>query len=238
MARIQIVPALVAHGGAGVAGPRIERPERRRAMLAAMRTGAQILRDGGTALDAVVATVIALEDHPLFNAGYGSLLNSEGHVEMDASVMVAEPARDAIANKDESHAKRRKLRGSSGGSGTAHIAAAVGNEADSLHGFPRGRGRLSDLLSREHLLGSRGGGTKGRARERYDAVVAGTSAVLLRRTVMRGGARGTPSAVAYGRGTICRERNPGDVSKAGLTAAYIAFISRSKTSARVSRDAG
>jgi beta-aspartyl-peptidase (threonine type) len=108
MAAIRNVPALVAHGGAGVAGPRVERPERRRAMLTAMRTGVQILRDGGTALDAVVATVIALEDHPLFNAGYGSLLNSEGHVEMDASVMVAEPARAAIANKDESQAKRRK----------------------------------------------------------------------------------------------------------------------------------
>src|SRR5579864_4070538 len=95
------VPALVAHGGAGVAGPRVERPERRRAMLAAMRAGAQILRDGGTALDAVVATVIALEDHPLFNAGYGSLLNSEGHVEMDA-----EPLPRAAARKGKAPAKR------------------------------------------------------------------------------------------------------------------------------------
>jgi L-asparaginase / beta-aspartyl-peptidase len=60
-------------------------------MLAAMRAGADILRHAGSALDAVVATVTALEDHPLFNAGYGSLLNSEGHVEMDASVMAAEP---------------------------------------------------------------------------------------------------------------------------------------------------
>ncbi len=75
-------------------------------MLAAMRAGAQILRHGGTALDAVVATVAALEDHPLFNAGYGSLLNSEGHVEMDASVMAAEPATSAIANQDERRPKR------------------------------------------------------------------------------------------------------------------------------------
>ena len=106
MARIRIVPAMVAHGGAGVAGPRIERPERRRAMLAAMRAGAQILRHGGSALDAVVATVIALEDYPLFNAGYGSLLNSEGHVEMDASVMAAEPTTDATLLKDAPRAKR------------------------------------------------------------------------------------------------------------------------------------
>ena len=68
-----------------------ERPERRRAIVAAV-SAARIFWAGGTALDAVVATVVALEDHALFNAGYGSLLNSEGNVEMDASVMLAEPA--------------------------------------------------------------------------------------------------------------------------------------------------
>jgi beta-aspartyl-peptidase (threonine type) len=83
--------ALVAHGGAGAVGPAAERLERRRGMMAAMQQGAKILRDDGSALEAVIATVTALEDHPMFNAGYGSLLNSEGNVEMDASVMVAEP---------------------------------------------------------------------------------------------------------------------------------------------------
>lgn len=62
-------------------------------MMEAVRRGAAILRQGGSALDAVVAAVIVLENDPLFNAGYGSLLNSEGAVEMDACVMVAEPAR-------------------------------------------------------------------------------------------------------------------------------------------------
>ena len=98
MARARNRLALVAHGGAGNAGPGAERPERRRAMMAAMRIGAGILRAKGSALEAVVATVAALEDHPLFNAGYGSLLNSEGNVEMDASVMFAEPVpAEAIA---------------------------------------------------------------------------------------------------------------------------------------------
>jgi len=91
MARARNLPALVVHGGAGNAGPGAERPERRRGMMAAIRLGAGILRAKGSALEAVVATVVALEDHPLFNAGYGSLLNSEGNVEMDASVMFAEP---------------------------------------------------------------------------------------------------------------------------------------------------
>jgi L-asparaginase / beta-aspartyl-peptidase len=91
MARSRNRIALVAHGGAGAIGPAAERPERRRGMMAAIQRGAKILRDDGSALETVIATVAALEDHPLFNAGYGSLLNSEGNVEMDASVMVAEP---------------------------------------------------------------------------------------------------------------------------------------------------
>jgi beta-aspartyl-peptidase (threonine type) len=90
--RGRFTPALIAHGGAGAIGPADERPERRRALLAAVRRGAELLDAGASAIDAVVATVVALEEHPLFNAGFGSLLNSEGEVEMDASVMYAEPA--------------------------------------------------------------------------------------------------------------------------------------------------
>lgn len=86
-----ITPALIAHGGAGGRGPASERPERRRAMLAAVAAGAEVLRDRGSALDAVIAAVRVLEDHPLFNAGVGSLLTIDGTVEMDASLMAALP---------------------------------------------------------------------------------------------------------------------------------------------------
>lgn len=103
------LPAMVVHGGAGVSGPRAERAERRRAMLAAAHLGTKILTHGGSALDAVIATVAALEDYPLFNAGYGSLLNSEGNVEMDASVMVAEPVEAEPADKAARGRRSRHL---------------------------------------------------------------------------------------------------------------------------------
>jgi beta-aspartyl-peptidase (threonine type) len=81
--------ALIVHGGAGSRGPANERGERKRVMMDAVKAGASILREGGSALDAVIASVVILEDDPLFNAGYGSTLTIDGTVEMDASVMVA-----------------------------------------------------------------------------------------------------------------------------------------------------
>jgi len=75
-------------------------------MMAAIQQGAKILRDDGSALEAVLATVVALEDHPMFNAGYGSLLNSEGNVEMDASVMVAEPLQSDGTTRARRSARR------------------------------------------------------------------------------------------------------------------------------------
>lgn len=83
-------PALIAHGGAGGRIPAPERPARRRAITSAVESGGKMLREGGHALDAVVAAVMALEDDPLFNAGYGSVLTVEGRVEMDAGVMVSD----------------------------------------------------------------------------------------------------------------------------------------------------
>ncbi len=95
--RVPISPALIAHGGAGGRAPAAERVARRRGMLAAVARGAAILRGGGSALDAVVATIVALEDDALFNAGYGSLLTTAGRVEMDAAVMSAVRAKGAAA---------------------------------------------------------------------------------------------------------------------------------------------
>ena len=90
MPRGLVPPVLIAHGGAGPRAVPTDRPGRRRALLDAVTRGASILREGGSALDAAIAAVVVLEDDPLFNAGYGSVLTIDGRVEMDAGVMIAE----------------------------------------------------------------------------------------------------------------------------------------------------
>lgn len=82
---------LVIHGGAGV----IERDQLSAAdeqsiradLERALETGRTILAAGGSALDAVEAAVVALEESPRFNAGKGSVYNAEGRHELDASIM-------------------------------------------------------------------------------------------------------------------------------------------------------
>jgi beta-aspartyl-peptidase (threonine type) len=60
---------------------------------AAVRNAAAGLAAGGSALDAAMAAVVALEDDPLFNAGTGAALNRDGEVEMDASIMCGQQLR-------------------------------------------------------------------------------------------------------------------------------------------------
>src|SRR5437868_9543712 len=83
--------ALVAHGGAGAIARSDLRPEQdaayREAMTTAAQAGAAVLRAGGSALDAVEATIQLLEDDPLFNAARGAAFTAEGRNELDASIM-------------------------------------------------------------------------------------------------------------------------------------------------------
>lgn len=83
--------AMVIHGGAGTILPENMTDERaaaiREAMNAAMDAGEEVLREGGSAADAVEATIWVMEDSPHFNAGRGAVFTNAGTNEMDASFM-------------------------------------------------------------------------------------------------------------------------------------------------------
>jgi beta-aspartyl-peptidase (threonine type) len=78
---------LAIHGGAGTINPGADEAPYHAGLVLALRAGEAVLAQGGCALDAVVAAVRALEDVPLFNAGYGAVFTEAGGHELDASVM-------------------------------------------------------------------------------------------------------------------------------------------------------
>ncbi|KAM6208645.1 isoaspartyl peptidase/L-asparaginase isoform 2-T2 [Sarcoramphus papa] len=79
-------PVIVVHGGAGRIFKEREEGSRAGVVRAALR-GYGILKQGGSALDAVEEAVRSMEDDSHFNAGCGSVLNEKGEVEMDAIIM-------------------------------------------------------------------------------------------------------------------------------------------------------
>lgn len=82
---------LVLHGGAGSIkrGQMNAQQEEEYAKVInqCLQTGYKILEVGRPALDAVEAVINIMEDSPLFNAGKGAVLTSDGLVELDASIM-------------------------------------------------------------------------------------------------------------------------------------------------------
>lgn len=83
------VRAIAVHGGAGNRVPRegTETLSIRAALEAAIGAADTALDGGGSALDAVEAAVVVLEDAPRFNAGRGSVPTAAGGVEMDSGIM-------------------------------------------------------------------------------------------------------------------------------------------------------
>lgn len=66
-------------------------PERRTEYEAALQTaldaGSDVLREGGSAMEAIQAAILLLEDDPKFNAGRGAVYTWDGAHELDASIM-------------------------------------------------------------------------------------------------------------------------------------------------------
>jgi beta-aspartyl-peptidase (threonine type) len=135
---------LVIHGGAGIMERDVITADQDQAVRAALgnalEVGGSILAGGGAALDAVEATVKALEDDPHFNAGRGAVLTYDGASELDAAIM---------------EGKERRSGAVAGATGTRNpVSLARSVMEKSPHVMLSGAG--ADLFSREQGLDQAG----------------------------------------------------------------------------------
>jgi L-asparaginase / beta-aspartyl-peptidase len=83
---VRQLPVLVVHGGAW-AIPDEMIDAHLNGVRQALAHGWRVLERGGTALDAVQAAIVAMEDDETFDAGHGSFLTRDGRVQLDALMM-------------------------------------------------------------------------------------------------------------------------------------------------------
>lgn len=83
--------SIAIHGGAGTLERDKITPEKdaeiRAALSAALAEGSKILKAGGSAVEAITATIVLLENDPNFNAGKGAVFTWDKTNELDASIM-------------------------------------------------------------------------------------------------------------------------------------------------------
>lgn len=77
-------PAVVVHGGAGAG------PDRLANLWPAIEAARRVFEAGGDAIEAAVEACVVLEDDPVFNAGTGSVMRTDGSVLTDASLHVSD----------------------------------------------------------------------------------------------------------------------------------------------------
>jgi len=81
------LPSIIVHGGAGDYDPG---EKQQKGVTAAIAAGWKVLEEGGSAVDAVEAAIVVMEDDPTFRAGLGSPLTFAGEIETDASIMAGD----------------------------------------------------------------------------------------------------------------------------------------------------
>lgn len=158
----------------------------------ALRKGWEILKKGGSAVDAVENAIMVLEDDPTFDAGRGSVMNALGQIELDAGIMNGKTFRaGAVAclqNFPHPISIARKIMDKSeyiliSGVGAARFAREHGFKpcpADALI-TPRELGRWKELYARDSIspkkkIKEHFGDTVGVvAMDRKGVIVAGTS---------------------------------------------------------------
>ena len=101
--------------------------------------GREILKLGGSALQAVEACASLLEDDPVFNAGCGSVLNEDGKVEMDAAIM---DGRDLTAGA---------VAGVSNIANPVQLARLVMSESEHVLLIAEGAMRFADHCGMKHV---------------------------------------------------------------------------------------
>ncbi|AMO70938.1 asparaginase [Sphingorhabdus sp. M41] len=83
--------SIAIHGGAGTINRDKITAEQdsaiRAALGSALEAGSKILKDGGSAIEAITATIIILENDPNFNAGKGAVFTWDKTNELDSSIM-------------------------------------------------------------------------------------------------------------------------------------------------------
>jgi beta-aspartyl-peptidase (threonine type) len=185
--------ALAIHGGAWNI-PDGAVVAHRRGLVKPLTEGYDALRKGASALEVVELAVRMLEDDPTYNAGHGSHLNSDGSLEMDASIMEGTKRRAgavaAIGGVRHPISVARLVMDASPhvllvGAGAKRFAKHAGAEMCSTRSLLVGRelARWKRIRAGEHGLvtkefspRSRPHGTVGAvARDRSGRVAAGTS---------------------------------------------------------------
>ena len=132
--------SIVIHGGAGTILKSDMTPELEEAYQVALGqaldAGYGVLEEGGSAVNAVKAAIVVLEDNVLFNAGRGSVFTKKGVQEMDAAIM------------DGSNLKAGSIAGVRNIRNPIELAAEVMNNSN--HVFLSGKG-ANDFAIRQGI---------------------------------------------------------------------------------------